>query len=179
MPEPGPRDLEAGLAQIDQRLREIQDELLGEAPLGTSEATEPAPTARGREGPLASVLGAARNRPDDRAADRSAEEEAPAAEHIQALEQQIEALTTLRARLLTSIRDLVDGYEAAIGASPVPGPPEVRVSAGPFASTEDVREFERELDRLPGVLRVSRRGYEGEDRAVLDVTLKAPGEPTS
>jgi hypothetical protein len=48
---------------------------------------------------------------------------------------------------------------------------EVTVCAGPFASLDAVRAFERALAELPGVREVARRGFEGSDRAIIDVVL--------
>jgi hypothetical protein len=52
-------------------------------------------------------------------------------------------------------------------------PVELDVSAGPFTSTDAVREFERELARLPGVRDVMVRGYEPGNRAIIEVQLDA------
>lgn len=88
--------------------------------------------------------------------------------------------------LLSSIRELVAGYEqlladARVRAAPAatrwthrPPPREdagVTVSAGPFPSVDAVHEFERTLAGLRGVRDVAVRGYEGTDRAILDVRL--------
>ncbi|MGH2867557.1 MAG: hypothetical protein ACRDNK_08315, partial [Solirubrobacteraceae bacterium] len=48
------------------------------------------------------------------------------------------------------------------------------VAAGPFASTDAVREFKRALTALPGVSGVELRGYEGGNRAIVDVLLSLP-----
>ncbi len=52
----------------------------------------------------------------------------------------------------------------------------VDVSAGPFASLDAVRAFERAVAALPGVREVTVRGYETGNRAILEVQL---GEETS
>jgi hypothetical protein len=46
------------------------------------------------------------------------------------------------------------------------------LTAGPFASTESLREFERTLAGLPGVRDVALRGYEPANRAILEVQLE-------
>ncbi len=51
------------------------------------------------------------------------------------------------------------------------GPADVTISAGPFTTVSAVREFERELAALPGVADVALRGYEGTDRAIIDVRI--------
>ena len=159
MADRGPRaaDLQAGLAEIDDRLREIQERLLAEHPdLGVV-----VPVRRGRSGPLPDLL---------ETAPRPAEE---AEAHLAELRRQVGALTELRASLLVSIRALLDGYEAALPASP--GDAEVlSLAAGPFRSIAAVRAFERRLSELPEVRAVSRRGYEGTDRAIVEVRLEAP-----
>jgi hypothetical protein len=187
MADRGPRvgDLQAGLAEIDDRLREIQERLLAEhGDLGVAapepvvaervvaddrapapRAREPQPERRGRSGPLADIL---ENAP------RPAEE---AEASLSDLRRQVEALTELRASLLVSIRALLDGYEAALRASP--GEPDaLALAAGPFRSIDAVRAFERRLSALPEVREVSRRGYEGTDRAIVEVRLEAPADPT-
>jgi hypothetical protein len=96
---------------------------------------------------------------------------------------QLQALTELSARLLASIRELLAGYERVLvpAASPAPSArrtprhrsesPDVTLAAGPFVSLEALREFERAVSRLPGVRDVAVRGYEGTDRAIIEVRL--------
>ena len=81
------------------------------------------------------------------------------------------------------MRELVAGYERAIARTeaPAPAPPgpppapatvrELSLSAGPLKSTEALRGFERSLARIPEVREVDVRGYEGGDRAIVDVHL--------
>jgi hypothetical protein len=57
-------------------------------------------------------------------------------------------------------------------APETPAAIEVDVTAGPFADTAEVREFERALAQLPGVREVSLRGYQTGDRAILEVQLE-------
>lgn len=86
---------------------------------------------------------------------------------------QIEALTELSERLLASLRELLVGYERMLAprAHPRPEPARVTLSAGPFASIEALHEFEAALSHLRGVREVVVRGYEGTDRAIIDVRL--------
>ncbi|HTP19136.1 MAG TPA: hypothetical protein VMJ65_05995 [Solirubrobacteraceae bacterium] len=86
---------------------------------------------------------------------------------------QIQALTELSERLVASMRELLDGYERILAPKPRPRaePPGVTLSAGPFASIEALREFEAALLQVRGVREVTVRGYEGTDRAILDVRL--------
>jgi hypothetical protein len=51
-------------------------------------------------------------------------------------------------------------------------PGRLTMTAGPFASTESLREFERTLAGLPGVRDVALRGYEPANRAILEVQLE-------
>lgn len=172
---PGVGDLSAGLAEIDDRLREIQALLLAEHPdlgvvaaervVAEQPAPEPVPERRGRSGPLADMLEKA-PRPIEATDVRLSD-----------LRRQVGALTELRASLLVAIRTLLDGYEAALRANP--GEAEVlSLAAGPFRSIDAVRAFERRLSELPEVREVSRRGYEGTDRAIVEVRLEAPADPT-
>ncbi|HEX8975867.1 MAG TPA: hypothetical protein VF830_04520 [Gemmatimonadales bacterium] len=85
-------------------------------------------------------------------------------------------LTAAQERVLASMRQLLGGLEHVAG---VPGRPEsgspagqpVTISAGPFASTEALRAFRTALEGLPGVRSVELRGFEGADRAILEVHL--------
>ncbi len=76
----------------------------------------------------------------------------PAAEEAEPrladLRRQVGALTELRASLLLSIRALLDGYEAALRASPAEAEV-LSLAAGPFRSIAAVRAFERRLSELP------------------------------
>jgi hypothetical protein len=45
------------------------------------------------------------------------------------------------------------------------------MSAGPFPSIEALHDFEAALARVRGVRDVVVRGYEGTDRAIIDVRL--------
>lgn len=94
---------------------------------------------------------------------------------------QLEALTGLHLKLLSSMRDLLGAYQFVLTRMSAPdsaaGSPETRelgLSAGPFASTEAVRAFARTLAGIPGVREVALRGYEAGDRAIFDVQLSEP-----
>jgi hypothetical protein len=91
---------------------------------------------------------------------------------------QILAPTESHTKLLSSMRDLLDAYELLLGQMPQqpadanqPTEGRLTLSAGPFASIEALRAFEQSLAGIPGVRDVAVRGYEGEDRAILDVRL--------
>jgi hypothetical protein len=51
------------------------------------------------------------------------------------------------------------------------------VFAGPFSSIPELRDFERALAEMPGVRDVHVRGYEGADRAIIEVTLGRGSAP--
>jgi hypothetical protein len=119
---------------------------------------------RGREGPLATLLQQARREPPPPAH--------PAVQ--QRLARQVEELTEMHVGLLSSIVGAIDELQRAFANMPRVGATGLTVSAGPFMTTEAVRAFESELASLRGVREVTLRGYEGEDRAVIDVELSSP-----
>ena len=89
------------------------------------------------------------------------------------------------------MRELLDGYEQFLvgipsvsragarpsrpttrpPAAPTRDDPDVTVAAGPFVSLDALRSFEHAVSRLPGVRDVAVRGYEGSDRAIIEVRL--------
>jgi len=71
------------------------------------------------------------------------------------------------------MRELLLGYERVLAPASRrrPASAAVTVSAGPFADLEALHEFEAALRRLRGVGGVTVRGYEGTDRAIMDVRL--------
>ena len=86
---------------------------------------------------------------------------------------QIRALTELSERLIASMRELLDGYARLLT---LPHrrraePTGVTMSAGPFTSIEALYDFEAALSRVRGVRDVVVRGYEGTERAIIDVRL--------
>jgi hypothetical protein len=192
-------DPDSYLTEIDRRLRAIQAELRpGQgAPAPQSPATiraierQPAPARRGRTGPLSAILG--------RAPARSSETEpAHPPEPVQApapaepsgaagLVDQVRALTEVQARLVDVSERLLESFARIVDDGPQAGvisPTTTRVtrtgievSAGPFVDTDALREFERALAALDPVRRVTVRGYQGTDRAILDVELEPA--PTS
>jgi hypothetical protein len=173
----GPSALGAHLAEMDGLLREIQVELAPDrepAPALTSEpAPEPDPTPKPTPEPEPTSAPA----PTATATDR-VPAPPPATDA-----RQLQALSELSARLLASIRELLAGYERVLVpvASPPRSPrrtarhrgesPDVTLAAGPFASLEALREFEQAVSGLPGVRDVAIRGYEGSDRAIIEVRL--------
>jgi hypothetical protein len=86
------------------------------------------------------------------------------------------ALAAMCARLLASMRELMSGYELAlthVSAWPASeAGPGLTVAAGPFDSTAVLARFQATLLALPDVAQVTVRGYEGSDRALLEVHLQ-------
>jgi hypothetical protein len=110
-------------------------------------------------------------------------------------DRRLQALTELSGRLLPSMRELLAGDERTLNQTASILPPPVRrrpdgpdrsdrpdrydrsdvaLSAGPFPSTEALRDFETALSHLPGVREVAVRAYEGTDRAIIEVRLDHP-----
>jgi hypothetical protein len=181
-------DADSFLVELDGRLRAIQSELRPGAPVPAMSVqqmdSDPPPARRGRAGPLSALLGRARSEPDP--GDEPSHQDAPPADDTTELLAQVRALTETQARLLEASERLLEAFARAV-QSPPPEPAsppglftatttaarrtEVEVSAGPFSDTESLREFERALERLEPVRRVTVRGYEGSDRAIFDVEI--------
>jgi len=138
--------LDARLAEIDRRLRTIQSGLEPAVTGAQAERAAHTPVVPPEAAPVPKRLTG-----DVRAVDE--------------LLARLTALVDAHERLLASAQALIDRRE--------PAPPEslVSVSAGPFASTEALRRFERSLLALPEVHSAVVREYEGADRAVVDVLL--------
>src|SRR6185312_11085962 len=85
---------------------------------------------------------------------------------------------TLYDRLLAAIDELIEAHDdAVVHASPrTPRDQDVIVTAGPFASLREVQSFQGSLEQITGVRDVRIRGYEGADRAILEVTLGSEAE---
>ncbi len=167
-------DPDSYLTEIDRRLEAIQGELRA----GQARAKEP-PPRRGRSGPLAAIL----QRSERSAAAKPREPVEPGAPaEPSALVGQLRAMSELQARLMLAIEELLDLCESQIREAPRAAPPspsanELSLSAGPFAGTEAVRAFERELAELPSVRHVEVRGYEGVDHAVFVIELERESPP--
>jgi hypothetical protein len=80
-------------------------------------------------------------------------------------------LEAMCARLLAAMREMLAGYELALTHVVTRGPA-VTVAAGPFGSVALLERFEDALRALPDVSEVAVRGYEGRDRALLEVHLR-------
>jgi hypothetical protein len=165
-------DPESYLTEIDRRLRAIQAELRPRqaAPPPAIRAIErpPSPARRGRTGPLSAVLARA----------PAPAEPSGAAELV----DQVRALTEVQTRLVDVSERLLESFARIADDGPQAGlisptTPRVtrtglEVNAGPFTDTAALRQFERALAALDPVRRVTVRGYQGGDRAILDIELE-------
>ncbi len=149
-----------------------------------SRGPEPRPApSRGRPGPLRDVFERARRGPPEPATEAPS---APAKPGCCRVSGELSELADLRAsleELQASLGQLLEGYRGALlqslaaSAPRLAGPSradQFTLVAGPFVALEAVRAFERTLQELPGVEQVAIRGYEGADRAVVDVRLAEP-----
>ena len=75
--------------------------------------------------------------------------------------------------LLGSLHEVLGGIEGLLTRIATGDQPshEATISAGPFRTMDEVREFERDLAAVPGVREVTVRGYEGAANAIIDVHL--------
>jgi hypothetical protein len=193
--------LDEPLAQFDRLLRDIQVALAPERepappaqarPLEETRAQRSEPESapsRGRPGPLAEILERARReRPEPEPEPEPESEPAPGKPDCchRDLSGELSELAELRAsleELRASLGELLQGYRGALlqalaaSAPPLAAPAranEFTLVAGPFVALEAVRTFERMLLALPGIEQVAIRGYEGADRAIVDVRITPP-----
>jgi hypothetical protein len=141
--------LDARLAEIDRRLRTIQSGLAPAAEAAAAQRRAQAPVVPPEAAPVPKRLTAD-------------------AGEVAGLVAQLTALVQAHERLLASAREVAERREPAAAG------PSLSVSAGPFASTEALRRFERALQTLPEVRSAVVREYEGADRAIVDVHLAQP-----
>lgn len=196
--EPQISILDARLAEIDRRLSRIQtglaEEVAGPGPGGLPpRIAVPEPGVRRPVGSAPAPPPVAPPPPP---------EEDDAGDDAQLVVAELRGLIFDHARLLDRLGEILASGErllaaaapsppAASSAAPSPpasaapsppagpspaGPPApeaITVSAGPFANLDAVRGFERALRSLPGVEGAEVRGYEGGDRALVDVHLSS------
>ncbi|MDX6649829.1 MAG: hypothetical protein QOJ97_1780 [Solirubrobacteraceae bacterium] len=151
------RDLEASLAEMDRKLRELQRELeLVSAP--SQEPAEPEPAPQPAPAP----------------------EPEPAPDPIESVVEEAAArVGELGRRIddLARLRDDLDGATQALRTeyrsrpAPAASADEVVVEAGPFADISSVSAFEQALGQVPGVEEALVRSFEG-NRAIIDVRLR-------
>jgi hypothetical protein len=77
----------------------------------------------------------------------------------------------MSARLVRAMQELLGGYELAL-VHAAAAPPSVAMRAGPFDSVAVLERFQQAVRGLPGVSSVEIRGYEGADRAIVEVQLR-------
>jgi hypothetical protein len=135
--------LDTRLAEIDTRLRTIQDGLIPGAP-----------EAPGEGGKL-HLAG-----PSD-----------PKPPEIAELIEELRQLADTHERLLTATRGLIASHQPAPAHRSEPADL-LDISVGPLHSTHALRAFAQALGEIPGVRTVDLRGYQGGDRAILDVQLE-------
>lgn len=177
--EPQISILDARLAEIDRRLSRIQtglaEEVAGPGPGGLPpRIAVPEPGVRRPVGSAPAPPPVAPPPPP---------EEDDAGDDAQLVVAELRGLIFDHARLLDRLGEILASGErllAAAAPSPPasaatspPAPEAITVSAGPFANLDAVRGFERALRSLPGVEGAEVRGYEGGDRALVDVHLSS------
>jgi hypothetical protein len=149
-----PSILDARLAEIDRRLRMIQSGLepvRSDAEDPTPQTAEPTPLIARRVAAPAPVPADHRD------------------EEIAVLTARLSELTATHERLVASTRDLlVEQTDMLARVTPV-----VSLSAGPFADSLALREFQQALSGLPKVSEVTVREYVGSESVVLDVHLRS------
>jgi hypothetical protein len=187
--------LDARLAEIDKRLRRIQTGLVTDAAApaeagasitATPTAAPATPTAAPAPTGLPATDIASElpprvevSEPDSSAAGPRAVPAPAADQSLAEAVDELRELAVAHGNLLGSMRVLLSDYERALaearsapaGAAAGEEVRSLTVTAGPFADTEAVRGFEHALAALPGVRGVELRGYEGGNRAIVDVHL--------
>ncbi len=196
--EPQISILDARLAEIDRRLRTIQTGLADDAGSPAESGSGLAPklaVPEPRESARRPVALAPAPRTSAPSASRVPEDGDPTEAELpdedpSLVIAELRGLISDHARLLDAMGDLLASGERLLtrahepaleerraapqASSAPPAVPQVTVTAGPFLSLEAVREFERALSTLPNVASVDLRGYQGEDRAMVDVHLSRP-----
>jgi hypothetical protein len=164
-------DVQRRLAELDARLRAMQDEL--EHDLGPFKG-EPTPSVAAPPDPTPERRAVVRGSMSARQLRRPVARLGPPEPAVSAPRPAADArLEAMCASLLRSLRELLAGYEIALGHVDAGQPaPSVTLAAGPFSGIEVLEEFQRAMAELPQVADVSVRGYEGRDRAILEVRLR-------
>jgi hypothetical protein len=151
-------DLEASLAEMDRKLRELQRELSLVAGQGEARAADAPPQAAAPEAAV----------PDP--VERVVEE---AAARVSELGSRIDDLAALRDELDHATQALRAEYRAARpGAT---APEEVVIDAGPFTDIATLSAFETSLGEVEGVVDAVVRSFEG-NRAIVDVGVRPGAE---
>lgn len=192
--------LRTGLADIDRKLRALQEELAAAdsgdpaaaeppaaaAPPATAPAPTPSPPAeasRTAEDLALAIIGRAEEQ-----ASRIVDE---AHDRVVALNRQAEQLMALRDDLRQSARELLDRYSTALteieqdtaGPAWAAAPPRVEpppgvtgaytISAEPFAQVAELAAFAQALERIRGAQGITIHSFDGR-RAEIGVTFSVP-----
>jgi hypothetical protein len=167
--------LDARLAEIDRRLHSIQTGLVEVQPAAALPpriavpGDRPPPPAVPGSGP--SEGGPSAGGPPAALAPGEAQAAAEMLSRLCELVAVQEGMLTSTRQLLAAAQRRADSARSPHAAwSPEAASP-VGVRAGPFATTAALRSFRAALEALPGVRAVELRGFEGADRAILDVHL--------
>jgi hypothetical protein len=190
------RDLEASLAEMDRKLRELQRELALVSPQAEEEPEDEAPFFTPRPPRPAPPPPPP---PSPAPASEAAAALEQATERVAELGRRIDELQRLREELDEATRALREDYDRAVPRAPAPAPapnppveagpaaepapptqaPEaefsgdVMINVGPFADMATLSAFELALSRLPGAAEAYVRSFEGQ-RALVEVRLEHP-----
>jgi hypothetical protein len=158
------RDLEASLAEMDRKLRELQRELALVSQHPQPADPPPPPPAPAPPSPPQTA--------------GSADAIERTAARVVELGRQLDDLQRLREELEEATRALREEHARA-APPPEPEAPagtfsgDVLLNAGPFPDIATLSAFEHALSRLPGATDAYVRSYEGR-RALVDVRLEQP-----
>jgi hypothetical protein len=194
-------ELRTGLADIDRKLRALQDELAAAGSGGAAAplpAVTPHPPSPPPAPPRTPAGDAARTAEDlalaiiARAEEQASRIVDDAHERVVALNRQAEQLMALRDGLRRSARELLDTYASALAqiehdtapvlpaapAAPLPEQPRgvtgaFTIAAEPFAQVADLAAFTQALERVPGATSVTVQGFDGR-RAEIGATFSEP-----
>jgi hypothetical protein len=175
------RDLEASLAEMDRKLRELQRELSLVAGQGGGASAELPVTGMPR------AAGPPERPPPEPPPPEPTAPEAPAppapdpvarvvdeaAARVTELGRRIDDLAALRDELDSATQSLRSEYRAARPGAAAPR--EVVVDAGPFPDIATLSSFETALGEVDGVVDAAVRSFEG-NRAIVDVHVRADAE---
>jgi hypothetical protein len=168
----GRSELEASLAEIDRKLRELQRELqaVTAEPERAPAAREPPPEPPPAEPPPAPPPEPPPPPPEP---PRSRLLDDTAA-RVSEVSRRIDELQRLGEELEAATRALQEEFARSAGAAATPTwSGEVVVRAGPFRDIASLGEFERAMGEIPGAEEAYGRSFAG-DRALIEVRLSGP-----
>ncbi|MDQ4040298.1 MAG: hypothetical protein M3141_00945 [Actinomycetota bacterium] len=169
-------DLEASLAEMDRKLRELQRELelvAGQGARGDAPTSPGSPTGSARSvGGSSTATGASPRPVRPVSADPVGDAVEEAVARVSELGRRIDDLAALRDELDSATRALREEYSAA---RPAPARRDVVVDAGPFPDIATLSAFEQALAGVEGVEDAAVRSFEG-NRALIDVRARADAD---